>query len=407
MAECNYTYIIIGAGLAGGSAVAGIRRQDQEGSILLIGREPFLPYHRPHLTKKLWFGKKKVEEIFAYNDAFFAGARADLKLGTTISDLTPAEQVAGDTAGNRYHYERLLLATGGAPRRLNIPGGDLEGVCYYRYLTDYLRIRPDAQAGMSAVVIGGGFIGSEIAAALNMQQVEVTMIFPEQYLVDRVFPVELGQAMTALYRQHGVNILLGDAPTAFERQYGKFCVQTKQGQQVTADLLIVGIGIQPDVELATAAGIHTGNGIVVNEYLQTSDPYIYAAGDNALFPYQALGKPMRIEHWDNARNQGQAAGYTMAGAQEAYAYMPYFFSDLFDFGYEAVGDVSTKLETFADWQDEQRTGVLYYLEQGRVRGVMTCNIYGKLDQARDLIRSGRQMTPDQLRGTIREDTKAA
>ncbi|HEX3000187.1 MAG TPA: FAD-dependent oxidoreductase [Armatimonadota bacterium] len=407
MADFTCSYLIVGAGLAGASAVEGIRQQDREGAILLLGSEPYLPYHRPPLTKKLWFGKESVEQIFVHNDPFYADAQVDLKLGTVINALQAAEQVAIDTEGNRYHYEKLLLATGGAPRRLEIPGGDLEGICYYRYLTDYLRVRPDAERGKSAVVVGGGFIGSEIAAALAMQEVQVSLIFPGQYLVDRIFPEELGRSMTALYQQHGVQILAGDAPVAFERQHGKYLVHTKQGQLVTADMLIAGIGIYPETDLAAKAGLSISNGIVANEYLQTSDPHIYAAGDNAFFPYHVVGKGMRVEHWDNALNQGQAAGRNMSGAREPYTYMPYFFSDLFEFGYEAVGEVSAKLETFADWQQDHQTGVLYYLDHGLVRGVMTCNLYGKLDQARELIRSGRQMTPDQLRGAIREEKKAA
>lgn len=407
MAEKSYKYVIVGAGLTGGSAVAGISEVDKEGSILLIGSEPYLAYDRPSLTKKLWFGKKKVEDIFLYNDEFYAGNRSDVRLGATITEVDVSGKTVVDNDGNRYHYEKLLLATGGIPRRLDIPGGELDGIYYYRYLNDYLRIKPAAVEGATAVLVGGGFIGSELAAALNMQKVEVTMIFPGDYLVDRVFPEGLGRALTDHFGHRGVKFLTKDEPASFERQDGKYLTRTKGGRELTSDLLIVGIGIHPSIKLAKEMGLSTSNGIVVNEYLQTSNPDIYAAGDNADFPYLTLGKQMRVEHWDNAINQGKWAGRNMAGAHEPYSYMPYFFSDLFEFGYEAVGDVSTKLETFADWQKENDTGVLYYLQDGKVRGVMTCNIYGKMDQARDLIRKGEKMTPDQLRGAIREDKKAA
>ena len=407
MAENSYQYVIVGAGVTGGWAVAGIGEVDTNGSILLLGQEPYLPYDRPPLTKKLWFGKEKVENIFPHDDAYYAGHRADVRLGVTVTALDAGNKMLTDGQGNTIHYEKLLLATGGAPRRLDIPGGDLDGICYYRYLIDYLRMRADAVEGASAVVVGGGFIGSEIAAALNMQQVDVTMVFTEDYLVSRIFPEGLGRALTDHFQHKGVKVMAGDAPVSFTRQNGKFLTQTKSGRQLPSDILLVGIGIQPADELAKAAGLQTANGITVNAYLQTSHPDIYAAGDNAFFPYQALGKQMRIEHWDNAVNQGKWAGRNMAGANEPFTYLPYFFSDLFEFGYEAVGEVSSKLESFADWQQENDTGVLYYLQDGKVRGVMTCNIYGKLDQARDLIRSGAQMTPDQLRGMIREEKKAA
>jgi len=165
--------------------------------------------------------------------------------------------------------------------------------------------------------------------------------------------------------------------------------------------VIVGIGIAPYLDLARNSGLQTANGIIVDEYLQASLPDIYASGDNAFFPYHVLGKQTRIEHWDNALNQGKWAGRNMAGAREPFTYMPYFFSDLFEFGYEAVGDVDARLETFADWQKENETGVIYYLKDGKVRGAMMCNVWEKVEAARTLIRKGDTMTPDKLRGAIR------
>ena len=167
-----------------------------------------------------------------------------------------------------------------------------------------------------------------------------------------------------------------------------------------SDIVIVGIGITPEVGVAERAGLKTGNGIVVNEYLQSSDSNIYAAGDNAFFPYQVLGEKMRIEHWDNAVNQGKWAGRNMAGANEPFTYMPYFFSDLFEFGYEAVGEVDSRLETFADWKKENDTGIIYYLKDNKVRGVMMCNVWGKVDAARELIRKQKKLPPEKIRGAI-------
>lgn len=401
MAEENYTYLIVGGGLAGAFAAKAIRELDTKGSILLIGSEKHLPYNRPDLSKKLWFGKKKVEEIFLHDQNYYDQNGIHIRLGIRIVELDSKGKVAKDENGNSYQYEKLLLATGGVSRRLPIPGGNLEGVCYYRHLDDYLRIRKEAKEGKSAVVIGGGFIGSEIAAALNINKVNVTMIFPEPYLVQRVFPDYLGKAIQQHYIERGIKILNGDKPSAFVKNGDKYLTQTSNGKHAESDLLIVGIGIIPSIDLAQQAGLKVGNGIVVNEYFQTSDPDVYAAGDNAYFPYQALGQNMRIEHWDNAINQGKWAGRNMAGAHEQFDYMPYFFSDLFEFGYEAVGEVDSRLETFADWQKENDTGVIYYLKEGKVRGLMMCNVWGKVDAARELIKKGERVRPESLAGIIR------
>ena len=400
MAERSYPYVIVGAGLTGGSAVEGIREIDENGSILLIGEEKHLPYDRPDLTKKLWFGKKTLDQVFVHDRDYYLNNGVELALGDRIVALDEKQKTVVDSSGENYHYEKLLLATGGIPRSLPIPGSDLEGISYYRYLDDYVRIRAEATEGKTALVVGGGFIGSEIAAALNMHGVNVTMIFPTAYLCDRVFPPYLGEAIQARYREKGVTILAGDAPSAFEKKDGRFVTTTREGRTIESDMLIVGVGIMPATQLAQDAGLEVTNGIVVNEYLQTSSPSIFAAGDNAFFPYQALGRQMRVEHWDNAVTQGKWAGRNMAGAAEPFTHMPYFFSDLFEFGYEAVGDVDSRLETVPDWQKENDTGVIYYLEDGKVRGMMMCNVWEKVDAARDIIRRGERVSAESLHGAL-------
>ncbi|MGE5300788.1 MAG: NAD(P)/FAD-dependent oxidoreductase [Acidobacteriota bacterium] len=401
MPEHDYAYIIVGGGLAGASAVEGIREIDVSGSVLLIGDEAHLPYHRPPLSKQLWLGKKKVEEIFIHDRQFYEKSNVTLAPGTEVAKIEPGKKTVRSAAGKTYHFGKLLLATGGTPRRLSVPGGDLDGICYYRFLDDYLRMRKDTGEANSAVVVGGGFIGSEIAAALVANKITVTMIFPEPYLCNRVFPGSLGMAIQDSYIGRGVTVMAGDRPQSFEKRGDVFITSTEKGRRIESDLLIVGIGIVPSAALAKEAGLRTDNGIAVDEYLRTSHPDVYAAGDNAVFPYQALGRQMRIEHWDNALNQGKQAGRNMAGAGEAFTYMPYFFSDLFEFGYEAVGEVSAELETFADWQKENDTGVIYYLKDRKVRGVMMCNIWEKVDAARALISKGEQVKPEGLRGLIR------
>jgi 3-phenylpropionate/trans-cinnamate dioxygenase ferredoxin reductase component len=401
MGEETYPYIIVGGGLAGASAVEGLRERDKDSAILLIGGEKHLPYDRPPLSKKLWFGKKKVEEIFLHDREYYDQNGVTLTLGTRVMAVDAKQKKLIASDGKSYSYQKLLLATGGVPRTLSIPGGNLEGICYYRYLDDYLRMKDEASAGKSAVIIGGGFIGSEVAAALNINKVDVTMIFPETYICNRVFRESLGTALQQQYRERGITLLTGEKPASLARKGNRFLTTTGSGKQLESDVVIVGIGIAPALELAKSVGLRTGNGIEVNQYLQTSDPDIYAAGDIALFPYQALGKQMRIEHWDNSLNQGKLAGRNMAGAAEPYTYMPYFFSDLFEFGYEAVGEVNAELKVFADWQKENNTGVIYYLKDGTVRGAMMCNVWDKVPAARELIRRAERVAPEHLRGAIR------
>jgi 3-phenylpropionate/trans-cinnamate dioxygenase ferredoxin reductase subunit len=392
-------YLIIGGGLAGAAAIDGIRERDPEGPITLLAAESDLPYDRPPLTKKLWTGAETVEQITLHPAEFYRDQGVDLHLGRRAAALDPRGKLVRDDRSREHGYDRLLLATGGTPRRLEIPGADLPGIAYYRTLADYRRVRALAAPGKTAVVIGGGFIGSEMAAALAVNGVEVTMIFPEDYLVRRVFPAGLGRALNAAYQAKGVRLITGDVPTAIAARGEGFRVQTRGGKTLDADLLVVGVGITPSIELAQQAGLTVGNGVIVNDRLETSDANIFAAGDLAYFPEAVLG-PRRIEHWDNAVTQGRHAGRNMAGAREAFTALPFFYSDLFEFGYEAVGEVDSRLEVFADWQEENKTGVLYYLAQGRVRGAMMCNVWDKVEAARALIRAQGPATPERLRGAI-------
>jgi 3-phenylpropionate/trans-cinnamate dioxygenase ferredoxin reductase component len=396
----SYSYIIIGAGLSGTSAVEGIRQVDQRGSILLLGAEKDLPYDRPPLSKQLWTGGKTVAEIVLHDEAFYRTNAVDLRLGTEATHIDPAAHTVRDSQGNADRYERLLLATGGIPRRLNVPGGDLDGISYYRSLRDYRELRSTAAEGKSALVVGGGFIGSEMAASLRTNKLAVTMIFPSGWLVSHVFPESLGRYLTEQYRAKGIEVLAGDVPLSIRRDGNEYVTQTRGGHEIQTDLVVVGIGITPNVSLAKSAGLSMGNGVIVNKFLQSSETDIYACGDIAQFPETGFG-PRRLEHWDNAVSQGKHAGRNMAGAREPFTYLPFFFSDLFDFGYEAVGDIDSRLRTFADWREENKTGVIYYLDGDRLRGVMMCNVWGQVDAARALIQKNEAVTTEELIGAIR------
>jgi NADPH-dependent 2,4-dienoyl-CoA reductase/sulfur reductase-like enzyme len=399
MSAQSYSHVIIGAGLAGASAVDGIRELDQSGSILLLGAEPDPPYNRPPLSKQLWTGKEKAQDIFVHDKAFYQTNKVELRCGVEVTKIDPPTRSIADNQGNVFHYEHLLLATGSTPRRLDIPGGDLEGISYFRNFGDYRKLQNAAEAGKSVLVVGGGFIGSEIAAALCMNKLKVSMIFPSHWLVSRVFPESLGKHLTEQYRAKGVEVVVGDAPTSIERRDGQYITRTRGGKEISSDLLVAGIGVTPNISLAKHAGLKTGDGVIVDESLQTSDSNIYAAGDIAFFNEANIGE-RRIEHWDNAQSQGKQAGRNMAGAREPFKYMPFFFSDLFEFGYEAVGEINSRLETFADWQEENKTGVIYYLDGDRLRGAMMCNVWDKVDAARALIQKSERVSHDDLRGAI-------
>lgn len=399
MAERSYPYVIVGGGLAGASAVEGIRQVDPGRPILLIGSEPDLPYERPPLTKQLWTGGTTIEKTRLHDQGFYDRHHVDLRLGRTISGLDASAWTLRDSDGQTIRYERLLLATGGTPRRLDIPGGDLNGVRYYRTLSDYRALREVAEAGKSVIVIGGGFIGSELAASLCQNKLKTTMIFPSQWLVSRVFPESLGRYLTRQYQARGVTVHTGDTPVSIAQNGSGLVVNTKNGEALQADLVVVGIGITLNLDLATMAGAKIDKGVVVDDHLRTSVPGVFAAGDIARFPMEGFG-PRRLEHYDAAISQGKHAGRNMAGANERFTYVPFFFSDLFEFGYEAVGDIDSRLTTFADWQEENKTGVVYYLNDQRLRGAMMCNVWEKVDDARALIARDEPVTEQALRGAI-------
>ena len=271
---------------------------------------------------------------------------------------------------------------------------------YFRTLEDYRRLRGLAEGPRHFVVLGGGFIGTEVAAALRLQGREVTMIVPEQGLGGRVFPAELSRFLVDYYRGKGVRVELGEFVLGIDQKGGGFAVRTKTRGEVAADVVVAGLGVEPRVDLARQAGLAIDNGIVVDEELRTTDPDIYAAGDVANFLSPALGKRMRVEHEDNANAMGKAAGQNMAGAGIPYHHLPFFYSDLFELGYEAVGELDSRLEAVMDWREPFREGVVYYLEKSRVRGVLLWNTWGQVEAARGLIADPGPFRAQDLKGRL-------
>lgn len=378
-------YLIVGGGLTADAACKGIREVDPDGTIMLVGEEAYAPYARPPLSKGLWKGDA---ESTIWRGTPRLGV--DVRLGRRIIALDLREQVATDGEGQRYGYDRLLLATGGRPRRL--PFGD--DVIYFRTFDDYRHLRTLADHGSRFVVIGGGFIGSEIAAALARTGCSVTMVFPETGIGWRIFPAELSVALNDYYRNRGVKLLPGASVVGIERDR----ITLGDGRMLEADAVVAGIGIEPNVELAAEAGLPVTNGIVVDALGRVGGRReVFAAGDVARFPVRALGGDLRVEHEDHAKSHGRRVGANMAGAAEPYDHLPFFYSDLFDLGYEAVGELDSQRQTVVELGELGDEGLVYYLDaEGGPRGVLLWNLFGHVDEARELIQAGQPIRPGAL-----------
>ncbi|HCE45683.1 MAG TPA: pyridine nucleotide-disulfide oxidoreductase [Lentisphaeria bacterium] len=377
----NFKYLIIGGGMTADSAVQGIRQVDPDGSIGMISSEKDKPYNRPPLSKGLW-KDKPFEGIWRKTDSM--GVK--ILNGYSAMKIDAVQKQVVDDAENIYSYDKLLLATGGRPRRLPFGGDD---IIYFRTAEDYRKLRMLCEKGRKFAVIGGGFIGSEIAAALRLNGKEVIMIFPENGIGDRVFPRGLSEYLNSYYRGKGVEIVAGDIVEGLERKDGRIILITGKRQELLVDGVVAGLGIEPNIELAVQAGIKTGNGIVVDEMLRTNLPDIFAAGDVVEFYNPSLDRRLRVEHEDNANTMGGAAGRGMAGGIEPYYHLPFFYSDMFDLGYEAVGILDSRLETYADWNIPNEKGVIYYIEKERLVGILLWNVWNKIEDARKLISLAR------------------
>ncbi|MCC6309581.1 MAG: FAD-dependent oxidoreductase [Trueperaceae bacterium] len=395
--------------MTGDAAAKAIRRGDPGGSLLLIGEEAVAPYKRPPLSKGLWKGGDEAKV-----DLGTLARGGDVRLGTRATGLDLAHRTLTLADGTEVGYERLLLATGARARELpGLPSGG--PVVAFRHLTDYHVARARSGPGRVAAVIGGGFIGAELAAALTQAGTEVHMVFPEAELGANRFPAELAARIGANYRARGVTLHRNMRVASAKVTDAAATLTLDDGTTVRADLVVVGIGAVPNDQLAKAAGLRVDDGIWVDDRLRAaragdddrdgSALGVYAAGDVANFAFPGFVRRTRIEHEDNAYAMGAAAGRQMVasvtGAESApFSHLPFFYSDLFDDGYEAVGALDARLDVVADWLEPGRSGVFYYLDGGTVRGVLLWNTWGLVDAARDLILADATVAPSELKGRL-------
>ena len=364
------------------AAVRGIRSVDESGSVGVLSEEQEAPYDRPPLSKGLWNGEPE-ERVWRHTEELGAA----LHLGRRALRLDRDQRAVTDDRGAVYTYEKLLLATGLTPRRLK---DDAPQVIYFRTLRDYRRLKEAVESGRRFAVIGGGFIGSEIASVLSTREKKVTMMFPEERVCGKILPPDLADRLTETFRERGVTVRPGIEMPTVRRSGSKLLVSVggERPETLRVDAVVAGIGCTPNTILAEGAGLEVKDGIVVDQKLRTADPDIFAAGDVAAFWSPFLGRTLRVEHESHANESGRLAGMAMAGEDIRYDELPFVYSDLFhDVHYEMVGDVDPEMERMEQWVEPLERGIVYYLRSGEVRGVLLWNVKGKAKAARELIRS--------------------
>jgi NADPH-dependent 2,4-dienoyl-CoA reductase/sulfur reductase-like enzyme len=401
--KVHYPYLIVGGGMAADAAVRGIRKIDTLNPIGLIGDEADPPYNRPPLSKGLWKRTPRampLSRIFRQTNAM----GVDLMLGRTVTRVSPAEKHVLDDQGNEFTYEKLLLATGGSPIRIPLdPESPLlaERVIFFRTLADYRRLRSLTETCQDFAIIGGGFIGSEMAAVLAAQGKKVTLVFPETGICARAFPAPISDYLNRFFQERGVRVITGQWVRQVATEGNRILVHTDQ-ETFSVDVVVAGLGIRPNETLAQTAGLTVRNGIWVDEFLRTSQADIFSAGDVINFYNPQLDQRLRVEHEENANISGQFAGQGMAGELERYDILPSVYSTLFDLNYDAVGELNPALETYFDWQEPFQKGVVYYLRENRVRGVLLWNLNHGLEAARQWIAAQEPVQFSDLKGQIRD-----
>lgn len=388
MAGSN-TMVVVGGGLTAAKAVEGLRERGFDGRVVLVGEEGHLPYERPPLSKGYLLGKDPLEKAFVHPSDWYREHDLELLLGTpaTAVDLDAHTVVAGDT---RIEYDRLLIATGSTARRLPVVDDSGAPVAYLRTVEDSERIKKALESGQRLAVVGAGWIGLEVASAARAAGCDVVVIESLDKPLLRVLGAEVAEVFAELHRSHGVDLRTNASVSSVDHRAGTTVVHLEDGSSVEADLVVVGIGVAPDSDLAEAAGLKTDNGIVVDEYLRSSHPDVFAAGDVANAFHPGLRRHLRVEHWDNAIEQGTTAAHNMLGAEEAYARLPYFFTDQYDLGMEYVGSVGPAGYDEVVLRGDVAAGVFtaFWVQEGRVVAGMHANDWDAIDSVRRIVTAG-------------------
>jgi len=384
------TVVIAGAGLAGAKAAETLREEGYDGRIVLLGAERRRPYERPPLSKEYLRGEVGLEKVYVHDEGFYDDAAIELRLGETVESIDAAGAAVVLAGRERVPYDRLLLATGARPRRLVLPGAELDGVCELRTLAHSDALRERLQAGGRVAIVGGGWIGCEVAASARSMGLEVTIVEPLDLPLQRTLGPQLGAFYRDLHTAHGVRMLLGHGVAAFEGKPGGAmdAVRTDDGTRVECDFAVVGVGVIPRDEIAGRSGIETADGILVDECLETSAHNVFAAGDVARAYHPLLDRSLRVEHWATALHQGAAAARNMLGAEVAYDRLPYFFSDQYDVGMEYTGHATEWDDVVIRGDLGAREFIAFWLRQDRVKAAMNVNVWDMAPDIEALIRAG-------------------
>ena len=390
------TFVIIGASLAGGTAAATLRQDGFDGDVVLIGAEPQPPYERPPLSKEYLRGEAPFEKALVRAASFYGENRIETLFGVRATRIDPRERIVELDTGRRVQYDKLLITTGVRTRRRPIPGLDLPGVFELRSVSDADALRAHIVSGRRAVVVGMGFIGSEVAASLRQKGVEVVAIDPSPTPLFRVLGEQVGQVMAAIHRDQGVITIFEDVVTRFEGHGRVERVITERGRRIDCDFAVVGTGVEPVVDFLAGSGIATSNGILVDAHCRTSVDGIHAAGDVANHDHPVFARRMRVEHWQNAMQQGAAAARSMLGKGQAYDAVHWFWSDQYDVNLQYAGFRQQTDQIVVRGDLQRRNFLAFYMSQGRVDAVVGVNRGKDVRRAMPLIRSRGSVDPARL-----------
>lgn len=391
------TFVIVGASLAGARAAEELRRHGFDGDVVLIGAEPERPYERPPLSKDYLRGESERGKAFVHEEGFYEQQQIELITARRATALDAQSRRITLDDGRVLGYDKLLLTTGAEPRRMSVPGADLEGIHYLRTLADCETLREHLQGGGRLAVVGAGWIGSEVAASARQSGLDVTLIDPLELPNERIFGPEIGSFYRDVHADHGVELALGEGVEAFEGQGRVSAVRTSKGRAIECDFAVVGIGVAPRVELAREAGLELDNGIAVDEHLRASAGDVFAAGDVANAWHPRYGRRIRVEHWANALNQGPAAARSMLDEPGAYDRIPYFFSDQYEVGMEYSGFATEWDQVVFRGDRQQGEFVAFWLKDDRVLAGMNVNVWDVNEHVQTLIRSGQPVDVEALR----------